>query len=146
MGLNLTSRFSNFFYVKFKKYYSSAKPLLENIVGSLNLLPSQTFMDLVITVVFCNCAIAIVILAVTIWIIRVRIQVVAVTKWCDRWVGDCNLLLSNAPASIAVSRSQIDFLRQIYQQQLLTIDRLRALGLFWGIARYLLTKRRGRAI
>jgi hypothetical protein len=99
-------------------------------------------MDLVIAVVLCNFMIAIIILVTTIWTMRFRRQVIALTNCFDRWDRDCNLFLSDAPASITASRTQIDYLRQIYQQQLLTLDRIRALGLFWGVARSILIKRR----
>ena len=60
---------------------------------------------------------------------------------CDRWTLDCDQL-SNAPASICSSAVQIDHLRQIYQQQLVTLDQLRAVGLLLGMSRSLLFKRR----
>lgn len=99
-------------------------------------------MDLVIVVVFCNCAIAILILAITMWIVGFRKQVTALRTCFDRWDRDCNLLLIDAPQSLADRQAQVYHLRQIYQQQSISIDRLRSLGLFWGIARYLLFKRR----
>jgi hypothetical protein len=99
-------------------------------------------MDLVIAVVFCNCTIAIVLLVITIWTIGFRRQITAWRKCFDRWNDDCNLLLRDAPQSLAVSKAQIHYLRQIYRQQLVTLDRLRALGLFWGIFRSLFLNRR----
>jgi hypothetical protein len=107
-------------------------------------------MDLVIAVSLCNCAIAIVVFAIFIWTIRFRRQLVRLTQCFDRWTIDWNLLSIDNPASltqplgtsIAASRAQIDYLRQIYQQQLLTVDRIRTLGLFIGVVRSLLSYRR----
>jgi hypothetical protein len=98
-------------------------------------------MDLVIAVGLCNCAIAIFCLAVAFWAMRLRQQVVALKNCCDRWTLDCDLFL-HAPASIDESRMQIQALRQLYQQQLITIDRLRSIGLLLGIARTIRLKRR----
>ena len=98
-------------------------------------------MDLVIAVIFFNLTIAIMVLLIAIWTIRLRRQIVALTNWCDRWASECHLLSTEAPVSIAASRVQIDRLRYLYQQQLLTVDRIRSLGLFIGIARSLLMKR-----
>ncbi len=99
-------------------------------------------MDLVIAVVCCNCTIAIVVLVITLWTIRWRRQLVGITECCDRWEGYCRLVLSNAPESISAGRCQIQSLHQLYQQQQLTLDRLRALGVVWGISRSLITRRR----
>jgi hypothetical protein len=99
-------------------------------------------MNVVIAVGCCNCAIAIVVLIVTGWTIRFRRYVVALAECCDRWEHDCQLLLSNAPDSLTIGRSQINSLHQLYQQQSILLDRLRALGIFWGVARSLLIKRR----
>ena len=98
-------------------------------------------MDLVIAVSCCNCAIAIVILVITVWIVRLRRQIIELGTWCDRWESDFHLLLS-APRAIAASRIKILRLRQIYQQQLLTLDRIQSLRSFVGIARYLIVSRR----
>ena len=107
-------------------------------------------MDLVIAVSLCNCAIAIILFAIAIWTIRFRRQLVRLTQCFDRWMSDFNLLSIDTPgsltqplgASIAASRSQIYYLRQIYQQQLLTVDRIRTLGLFVGVLRSLFVYRR----
>lgn len=99
-------------------------------------------MDLVIAVSCCNCAIAIVILVITVWIVRLRKQIVGLGTWCDRWESDSHLLLSDAPKSIAASRIQILRLRQIYQRQLLTLDRIQSLRSYVGIARSLIVSRR----
>jgi hypothetical protein len=99
-------------------------------------------MDLIIVIVCCNCVIAIVVMAIALWTIRFRRQVVAIAECCDLWEGDCTRLLSQSPASLVTSRTQILDLRQIYQQQLSTLDRLQALmSLFW-FARSLLNRRR----
>jgi hypothetical protein len=99
-------------------------------------------MDSVTTIICCNCAIAIVVTAITLGIVSLRQQVVALTEWCDRWERECDLFLSDAPRSIATSRIQILQLSQIYQQQLLTLDRLQSLRSSLGIARVLLVNRR----
>ncbi|MCY7336076.1 MAG: hypothetical protein LH613_07670 [Chamaesiphon sp.] len=98
-------------------------------------------MDLVIAVSYCNCAIAIVVLIITVWIVRLRKQIIELGTWCDRWESDCDLLLS-APRSLAASRIEMLRLRQIYQQQLLTLDRIQSLRSFVGIARSLIVSRR----
>ncbi len=98
-------------------------------------------MDLVIAVGLCNCAIAFCCLAIAFWAMRFRKQVVALKNCCDRWTLDCDLFL-HAPRSIDESRRQIQALRQLYQQQLVAIDRLRSIGLLLGIARTITLKRR----
>jgi hypothetical protein len=98
-------------------------------------------MDLVTAVILCNCAISIGCFVATILMIRFRRQVVALKDCCDRWTLDCDRL-SNAPASICSNAAQIDHLRQIYQQQLVTLDKLRAVGWLLGMSRSLLFKRR----
>jgi hypothetical protein len=98
-------------------------------------------MDLVIAVILCNCAISIGCLVATILTIRCRRQVVALRDCCDRWTLDCDLL-SNAPESIYTSRLQVHNLRQIYRQQLVTLDKLRTVGLLVGMSRSLLLKRK----
>jgi hypothetical protein len=101
-------------------------------------------MDLVVAVVCCNCAISIVVIFITLWAIRLRRQVVGIAECCDRWESECYQILSNAPTALEIERVRIENLRQLYQQQLLTLDRLRSFGLFWGIARSLfLNRRRG---
>jgi hypothetical protein len=101
-------------------------------------------MDLVIPVVICNCAIAIVILTIVMWTMRCRRQAVALAECCDRWERDCARLLDDAPDSLATSREQIAHLQQLYQQQLRTLDRLRSLIFWLGSARSMLLKRRKR--
>lgn len=99
-------------------------------------------MDLVSLVVCCNCAIAAVIVLVTVWIVGWRKQVVAWGKWFDRWESECRIGLSDAPRAIAASRAQMQYLRQIYRQQLRNIDRLQSLRSALGIFRSLLASRR----
>jgi hypothetical protein len=111
-------------------------------------------MDLVTTVVFCNCTIALLVLVATIWTVQFRKQVVALADWFDRWDGKCGELLSidrsSAPltpplaVSVAQSRSQIRDLRQLYRQQLLTIERLQFLLSIVGVTRAILRRRRRR--
>jgi hypothetical protein len=98
-------------------------------------------MDLVIAIVLCNCTLSIGCLATAYWILGWRRQLVALGNWFDRWSSDCDWL-SDVPASIATSRAQLDRLKQLYQQQLVTLDRLRAIGLFVGIARSIAFGRR----
>jgi hypothetical protein len=97
-------------------------------------------MDLVIAVVLGNCAISIVILVITVGTIRLRRQAVGLTHFCDRCLGDWDR--STFDPEIGTGRSQIHQLRQLYQQQLTAIDRVRTLRSIWGVARFLLFKRR----
>jgi hypothetical protein len=97
-------------------------------------------MDLAVAVICCNCALAIVILAIAVWVMRFRRQLIALTKWCDRWERDCNLGLENAPASIANSRLQIENLSQLYRQQLQTVDRIQSFRAFLGMIRVLVRR------
>ena len=108
-------------------------------------------MDLVTTVVFCNCTIALVVLVATLWTVQFRKQVVALADWFDRWDSECEELLTSerlAPLTpplavgIAQSRSQIRYLRQLYRQQLLTLDRLQSLLAIVGMTRAVLRRRR----
>jgi hypothetical protein len=99
-------------------------------------------MDLVIAVICCNCGISIVVLAIALWTIRLRRQVVSLMNFCDRLINDCHLLLQAAPGSLASSRVQVLNLQQIYQRQLVMIDRVRTLQSMIGFARLLLFKRR----
>jgi hypothetical protein len=101
-------------------------------------------MDLVIAVICCNCAMAIVILVITLWTIRFRRQLIGLTNFCDRCLNEWNRLSSNTPVwtKIAASRSQFQQISQIYQQQIVALDRVRALQSMFGIARFLLFKRR----
>jgi hypothetical protein len=103
-------------------------------------------MDLIIAVILSNCAIAIVLLLITIWTIRLRRQVVGLTSLFDRWMGECQALSIETPRSIATIRSQIFQLRQIYSQQLLMVDRIRTLRSVAEFGRSLLVKRRIRRI
>jgi hypothetical protein len=127
MFLNLASRFSNFFAIDWKSV----------VITSFYM----TVMDLAIAVTFCNCAISIVILAVTLWTIRVRRQIVGLTKFCDRCLDNWNLLSHSTPASldrIEIGRRQFEQLIQIYHQQLVTLDRIRTLRTTFKVAKSLL--------
>jgi|GEM_PF-2247354 len=106
-------------------------------------------MNLVTTVAFCNCTIALLVVIVTTWIVGLRKQAVAVADWCDRWHGECDKLLPVESSTalplatdIAERRAQIRHLRQLYQQQLLTFDRLQSLISIIGVARSVLRRRR----
>ncbi len=101
-------------------------------------------MDLVAFVIFCNCLISIVIFAIMLWTIRFRRQVIGLTSFCDRCFDEWNRLYSDAlgsGTSIVASRTQIQQLSQMYQQQLVTLDRVRALQSMLGVVRFLLFKR-----
>jgi hypothetical protein len=98
-------------------------------------------MDLTIAVILCNCLMSIGCLTIAYWLVGFRRQVVILGKWCDRWASDCDCL-ADIPGSIATSRVQLDRLHQLYEQQLATIDRLRAIALFIGIARSIAFRRR----
>jgi hypothetical protein len=127
MFLNLASRFSNFFAIDWESV----------VITSFYM----TVMDLAIAVTFCNCTISIVILAATLWTIRVRRQIVGLTKFCDRCLDSWNLLSHSTPVSldrIAVGRRQFEQLIQIYQQQLVTLDRIRTLRTTFKVAKSLL--------
>ena len=124
MFLNLASRFSNFFAVN----------LESAVVTSFH----QKVMDLVIAVTFCNCAMAIIIFAITVWTTRIRRQLIGLTTFCDRCLDSWNLLSNSTSASavrLATSRSQFEQLQQIYQRQLVTLDRIRTLRATFKIAK-----------
>ncbi len=124
MFLNLASRFSNFFAIN----WESA------VITSFH----PTFMDLVLAVTFCNCVMAIAIFTIAVWTIRIRRQLIGLTHFCDRCLDTWNLFSSNTPAStarIATSRSQFEHLKQIYQQQLITLDRIRTVRSTFKIAK-----------
>jgi hypothetical protein len=95
-------------------------------------------MDLVIAVTFCNCVMAIVIFAIALWTSRIRRQLIGLTNFCDRCLDTWNLFSNNPPASaarIATSRRQFEQLKQTYQRQLATIDRIRSLQATFKIAK-----------
>ena len=124
MFLNLASRFSNFFAINWKSA----------VVTGFH----PKVMDLVIAVIFCNCAMAIVIFAIALWTIRIRRQFIGLTNFCDRCLETWNLFSNNNPVAssrIATSRRQFEHLKQIYQRQLVTLDRIRALRATFKIAR-----------
>jgi hypothetical protein len=99
--------------------------------------------DLVTTVVFCNCALAVVIFGVTLLTIKLRRQIVAIANWCDRQNWEWERLMSiESQQSIAAGGEKIRSVRQLYQQQLATVDRLRSMRAVFGVARTLIVKRR----
>ena len=99
-------------------------------------------MDLVSLVIGCNFAVAAVLVLATVWIVGWRKQVVAWGKWFDRWEDECRVTLSGAPRAIAAGRIQMLYLRQIYRQQVQTVDRLQSMRSAFGVARSLLRNRR----
>ena len=124
MFLNLASRFSNFFAIN----------LGSAVVTSFH----PKVMDLVIVVTSCNCAMAMMILAITMWTIRIRRQLIGLTTFCDRCLDTWNLLSNNTSASavrLATSRNQFEQLQQLYQRQLFTLDRIRTLRATFKIAK-----------
>jgi hypothetical protein len=87
-------------------------------------------MDLVTAVICCNCAIASVIFAAAFWTMRFRRQLIGLTNFCDRCLENWTLISGSASKSlgkISASRNQLKQISQIYQQQLITIDRVRNL-------------------
>jgi anti-sigma-K factor RskA len=61
---------------------------------------------------------------------RVRRQLIGLTNFCDRCLESWTLISSSVPRSwgkISASRTQLEQISQIYQQQLRTIDRVRNL-------------------
>jgi hypothetical protein len=101
-------------------------------------------MNLITLVIFCNCTIAIGCFILTLWTIRLRQQLAAIALSCDRWTNDCIYLSTITPGVIRGSREQLRHLRQIYQQQVVRLDRIQAMGLFIQITRYLVLRRRAR--
>ena len=98
-------------------------------------------MDPVIAVTLANCTLAISLLTIAYWTLRLRRQLVGLTDFCDRSLMAWNLWSSRIPAAadrIGTSRSQLAALSQIYQQQLVTIDRLRTLRRTFQLARSVL--------
>jgi hypothetical protein len=106
-------------------------------------------MDLITVVVFCNCTIAIGCFLLTLWTVRLRQQLAAIARSCDRWSNDCIHLSTIAPEAIMGGREQIRHLRRIYQQQVVLLDsadrqlrqRVQAMRLPIQIARYLMWQR-----
>ena len=125
--LNLASRFPNFFAIDWESV----------VVTSCH----TTVMDPVIAVTLCNCTLAIGLFTIAYWTLRLRRQLVGLTDFCDRSLTTWNLWSSRIPAAadrIGASRSQLAALSQIYQQQLVTIDRLRTLRRTFRLARSVL--------
>ncbi|WP_310484683.1 hypothetical protein [Chamaesiphon sp. VAR_48_metabat_403] len=95
-------------------------------------------MNLVTTVIFCNCAIAIGGFTVALWTIQFRKQIVALTNWCDRLSAlDSSPSAPSLGEQIATSSDRIFVARQLYQQQLRTLDLIRSIGSIISFARYL---------
>lgn len=95
-------------------------------------------MDLVIAITFCNCMMAIVIFAIAIWTTHIRHQLIGLATFCDRCLDRWQLFSTSEltpTARIAASRSQFEQLQQIYQRQLITLDRIRTLRVTFRIAR-----------
>ncbi len=97
-------------------------------------------MNLVIAVTLGNCAIAIILLAIAIQTMRLRRQIVGLTSFFDRWIGECQILSSEAPRSIGALRTKIFQFRQIYSQQALMVDRIRTLRSVAGMGRSLVKR------
>jgi hypothetical protein len=92
--------------------------------------------DLITTVVYINCAIAIAMFVVTLQTLKLRAQIVAIANWCDRQEREWDLLMAiDARQSIEAGGTKIRSVRQLYQQQLSTIDRLRRVRSVLGVAR-----------
>lgn len=99
--------------------------------------------DLVSTVVYGNCAISIVIFVVTLLTLKLRTQIVAIANWCDRQEREWDLLMAiESRQAIEAGGNKIRSVRQLYQQQLSTIDRVRRVRSIWGVARATIVKRR----
>jgi hypothetical protein len=101
-------------------------------------------MDLITLVVLCNCMIAISCFILTLWTVRLRQQLAAIARSCDRWTNDCVYLSTTTPGVMRGSREQLRHLRQIYQQQVVRFDRIQSIRLFIQITRSLLLQRRVR--
>jgi hypothetical protein len=99
--------------------------------------------DLVTTVVFCNCVLAIAIFGITIQTLKLREYIVAIATWCECWEREWDRLMSiDCQDSIEVGGNKIRSVRQLYQQQLATVDRLRSMRAVFGVARAVIIKRR----
>jgi hypothetical protein len=99
--------------------------------------------DLVTTIVFCNCVLAIAIFGITLLTIKLRENIAAIANWFDRQNWEWERLMSiDSRQSIESSGEQIRSVRQLYQQQLATVDRLRSMRAVLGVARTLIIKRR----
>ncbi len=99
--------------------------------------------DLVTTVVCCNCTIAMAIFVVTIQTLKLRSQIVAIANWCDRQEREWDLLMAiDCLDSIEAGGDKIRSVRQLYQQQLSTLDRLRSIRSVLGVARAVIVRRR----
>jgi hypothetical protein len=97
-------------------------------------------MDLVTFVTICNFLLSLAMIAITIATIRFRRQIVGLTNFLDRCLDEWQRLEIDSVAVTAANR--IQHLRQIYQQQLTTLDRLQQLQSLFGVARFFILKRR----
>jgi cell division protein FtsL len=125
MFSNLASRFPNFFAINWK-----SAPIASSC---------PTFMDLVTAVIICNCAIVLITIAITIWTKRLSRQIVSLTDFFDRCLSQWQQLSLDSATLTAADR--IHRCRQIYQQQLATLDRIGQLRSLFGVARFLILKR-----
>lgn len=104
---------------------------------------SRRMRDLVSIVVYGNCAIAVALSIVTIQTVKLRAQIVAIANWCERQEREWDLLMAiDSKQSISAGGSKIRSVRQLYQQQLSTLDRLRSIRSVWRIARSAIVRRR----
>jgi hypothetical protein len=99
--------------------------------------------DLVTTIVFCNCVLAIAILGITLLTMKLRENIAAIANWFDRQNWEWERLMSiDSRSAIESSGSKIRSVRQRYQQQVATVDRLRSMSVVFGVARAAIVKRR----
>jgi hypothetical protein len=99
--------------------------------------------DLVTTIVFCNCTLAIAIFGIALLTIKLRANIAAIATWFDRQNWEWEKLMSiDSRQSIESSGAKIRSVRQLYQQQLATVDRLRSMRAVFGVARAVIIKRR----
>jgi hypothetical protein len=97
-------------------------------------------MDLVTAVTICNCSIVLIAIAITIWTKRLSRRIVGLTNFFDRCSSQWQQLSLDSATLTAADR--VHRFRQIYQQQLATLDRLEQLRSLFGVARFLILKRR----
>jgi hypothetical protein len=97
-------------------------------------------MDAIAAVIICNCTLSVTMMAIALWTMGFRRQIVGLTNFCDRCLGEWQTCAIDAATITAAHR--IQHLRQIYQQQLSTLDRLQRLRSLFGLARFLMLKRR----
>jgi hypothetical protein len=98
--------------------------------------------SLVMTIALCNCAIAIFVLAIAMWMRQLRRSAIALAECCQRWERDSAMVLRLAPEALDRSLDRIERIRQLYRYQSLALDRIQGVRLFWGIVRSVILKRR----